>query len=522
MKRILALLVVASLGLPAAAQDPKPANGSTSLLSKLIQAINEGKLPGKSGATEEGFTSNGEKLEWIDVATEDLIKMYLSIDLKDEDLLTLAHYAKRAGLRLEAERILSRYVSGGDRKERQPKVEQVVAAWRGTPVPEGGYAFDYTYGYESAADRANRQVIAKVSNLSSTLASSSDLKALDKAFAEVLALYKEAETDAERRAGIKLEAMISLRAAKEKRLKSIETKARNSGKNLGALQAAKTELNKRRDAALKLIYDTAVYLPESHPDWRKGDKVNGQEKVDQHVLEAHPGSVEELWKKAGGYVARLDPSLQRDVEIVNHINAKYLPEFGEKPPADELKAFHQIVNNLNRVVDLTTFSLNDKERDDYLYNRRVDAYNEALNDPAVTKDIKDHVKVLNDYREMMGRRRLFIDPRLCRATTKHSEACNAANRIWHDGPDGTPQTRAKAEGFPAGVGENVAIGYANPEDIWWRGWYRASDHHRNGLSDRWTCVGYGYVGRVGTQNFSDIPLPKGFPPASPTPPVNGK
>jgi uncharacterized protein YkwD len=111
----------------------------------------------------------------------------------------------------------------------------------------------------------------------------------------------------------------------------------------------------------------------------------------------------------------------------------------------------------------------------------------------------------------MGRKRLFIDARLCRATTKHSQACDAANRIWHEGPDGTPQSRARAEGFPDGVGENVAIGYANPADIWWRGWYRASDHHRNGLSDRWTCVGYGFVGRVGTQNFSDTALPKGFP-----------
>jgi len=519
MKKLLAILAVASLAV-AAAQDTKPANGSTSLLSKLIQAINDGKLPGKSAASEEGFTSGGEKLEWIDVATEDLLKMYLAIDLKDDDLLTLASYAKRASLRLEAERILSRYVSGGDRKERQAKVDQIVASWRGIPVPESGYAFDFNYGYESAADRANRAVFAKVASFANTLASSSDLKALDKAFAEILALYKEAETDAERRAGIKLETVVALRAAKEKRVKAIESKARGAGKNLGHLTAAKTELNKRREAALKLIYDVAIYLPENHPDWRKGDKINGQEKVDHAVLEATAGSVEELWKKAGAYVARLDASLQRDVEIVSHINTKYLPELGEKPAQDDLRAFQQIVNNLNKVCDLTTFSLSDKERDDYLYNRRVDAYNEGLTDPAVTKDIKDHVKVLNDYREMMGRRRLFIDPRLCRATTKHSDACNAAGRIWHDGPDGTPQSRAKAEGFPAGVGENVAIGYANPEEIWWRGWYRASDHHRNGLNDRWTAAGYGYVGRVGTQNFSDIPLPRSFPPAGPAAPTN--
>jgi hypothetical protein len=518
MRSFLALFAAAAVVLAAAsdsafAQDQK-SNGP-SLLEKLIQAINQGKLAGKSAAGEGGLTSNGEQLDWIDVPSEELIQMYLAIDLKDDDLLTLAHYAKRAGHRLEGERILSRYVSGGDRKERQPRIEQIVAGWRGVAVPEGGYAFDHAYGWESAFERANRQVLLKVASLANTLAATSDLKTLEKSFGELLETYREAETNAELRAAIKLEGVTALRSAKEKRLKAIESRAKGASRNFGALQQAKAELNKRREAALKIIYDTAVYLPESHPNWPKGDKVNGQEKVDQAVLKKSPGTVEELWEHAGAYVARLDAGLTRDVEIVTEINTKLLPGLGVKPGADELKAFEQIVNNLNKTIDLKSFALDAKERELYDYNRRVDAYNEALADPAVTRDIKDHVKVLNDYREMMGRRRLFIDPRLCRATTKHSQACDAANRIWHDGPDGTPQSRAKAEGFPAGVGENVAIGYANPSDIWWRGWYRASDHHRNGLSDRWTCVGYGYVGRVGTQNFSELAMPKAPPAPNP-------
>jgi uncharacterized protein YkwD len=57
------------------------------------------------------------------------------------------------------------------------------------------------------------------------------------------------------------------------------------------------------------------------------------------------------------------------------------------------------------------------------------------------------------------------------------------------------------------VAENVAIGYANPKDIWTRGWYRASDHHRNALGSGHTCIGYGYVGTVGTQNFASAGAP---------------
>ncbi len=94
-----------------------------------------------------------------------------------------------------------------------------------------------------------------------------------------------------------------------------------------------------------------------------------------------------------------------------------------------------------------------------------------------------------------------------RTSRPHSAACNAAGRIWHNGPDGTPQSRAQAEGFAGGVAENVAIGYGNPRDIWTRGWYRASDHHRNAVGAGHTCIGYGYVGNVGTQNFAAAGAP---------------
>ena len=167
-------------------------------------------------------------------------------------------------------------------------------------------------------------------------------------------------------------------------------------------------------------------------------------------------------------------------------------------------------HNLNEKLSVKSYSLNAADRQDYEWNRRVDRYNDALKGSGITRDEIEHARVLNDYREMMGRRRLFLDARLCRATKKHSAACDRAGRIWHVGEDGDPQSRARAEGFTAGVSENVAIGYSSPADIWTRGWYRASDHHRNGLNDNWNCLGYGYVGSVGTENFSSIGNPKGF------------
>ena len=72
--------------------------------------------------------------------------------------------------------------------------------------------------------------------------------------------------------------------------------------------------------------------------------------------------------------------------------------------------------------------------------------------------------------------------------------------------DGDPSSRAAAEGFPNGVGENVCLGYGDAE-TWTRGWYRASDHHRNGLLEMYNCFGYGYSGSVGTQAFATIGAP---------------
>ncbi|MBN1417243.1 MAG: CAP domain-containing protein, partial [Planctomycetes bacterium] len=169
--------------------------------------------------------------------------------------------------------------------------------------------------------------------------------------------------------------------------------------------------------------------------------------------------------------------------------------------AEDAALMEEILQNPGNRIELREYAPSRADADLRAYNREVRDFNRALEDPDLSQDEKAHVAVVNDYREMLGLRRLFIDARLCRATGKHSAACDAAGRIWHNGPDGTPQSRAQAEGYPGGVAENVAIGYANGADIWWRGWYRASDHHRNALAAGHVCMGYGFAGSVGTQNF---------------------
>ena len=487
----------------------KPEAPADPLLPKLVAAINKGRIPGNNYATPTHYRAAGKEHAWSEVGAADMLKLYEALEFKGEDLRQLAEWAWTRELKEDAAKLLSRYLRGG-RRERRKTVDGMIAAWRGVPVPEGGYAWHSKFGWEDGFDRLNREAAARVPGLCRKLSATSDARTVTQLY-QALVRYHDAEgMKPELVHSIRVQSVAALRANKDRRLKAIESKAKRSV-GFAQLKALKVELNKRRAAALKVIYDQKIYLREDHPDWRKGEEFNGQAEVDKLVLEKHAGTVEELWKRAGSIAASLDKSIQREVELLNRINGEYLPGLGEKPGADELKAYEQVMLNLNARVNLKSIALNAEEADITSWNRRVEKYNEALQDPRVSSDDKAHAKVVNDYREMMGRKRLFIDPRLCVATKKHSAAQNEAQRIWHVGPDGDPQSRARAEGFPAGVGENVAIGYGSPDDIWWRGWYRASDHHRNALSKGWTCMGYGYAGNVGTENFSNLPAPSGFP-----------
>ncbi len=495
-------------------KEPAPKTDVAILATKLIEAVNAGSFtsPIKFSDSATGIPISADvagltlkddsKVAWDEIEPKLLFRLYGQCTLVGDDLLALAEWGHGKELEADANKTLSLYLVRN--KDQKAKVDEIVARWKGTSVPDGGFVYNSKAGvWEDKTEADNRAACEAAQGLGKELASVSDPKKMDTLVGKLLELHNNTSLKGETRDRVKSIALESLKANKKKRLDAIAGKAKSAA-GFDKLRAMKLELNQRRDAAIKVIYDPKVYLPESYPGWRIDDeKGNGQEEVNRLVA-----AVRQLWEQGGAFLASLDPSIKRDIDGVQEIDARYLREFGEEPTEDDLKGFEEIMNNLNSKIDLKSFALTAEERKIYDWNRWVDRYTEALNAPAVATEEKEHFKVLNDYREMMGRKRLFLDPRLCRATKKHSSVCNAAQRIWHEGSDGSPQSRAQAEGFTAGVGENIAIGYGSPAEIWTRGWYRASDHHRNGLSDAWNCGGYGYVGSVGTQNFSSISPPK--------------
>jgi len=499
-------------------EGPKdPAAALNPFHAKIAEGVNAGRCAGKTyaftpalsgtpaSAAPEGIAVGAARIAWGEIPAKVLVAL-ASDALQGEDLLMAAEQAAAAQLGTEADRILFKYLGGGDRKERQPKVDETLARLRGfSAVPEGGFTYDPAAGWEDRTQRANRTAVDEAARHLKALLSSSDAKKRDEAFDKLRQTYLQAGLADEPREKIRTDAVAGFRELKRRKIEDIAKKAK-AASSLAPLRALKQVLNQRREEAIKVIYNPKIYLPEDDPRWGQGDAVNGQKQVDELV-----GKVREIWDQPGQAVFEHSRSVERDLEEIKAVNERYLAAFGEEANAEEeLASLEEIRNNLNQALSVRSYCLKGSDRQDWEWNRRVDKYNEGLKVAGVTKDEIEHAKVVNDYREMMGRRRVFLDARLCRATKKHSAVCDRAGKIWHVGSDGDPNSRAKAEGFTAGVAENVAMGYSSPAETWTRGWYRASDHHRNGLNEGWNCMGYGYSGSVGTQNFSSIGPPKGF------------
>lgn len=140
-------------------------------------------------------------------------------------------------------------------------------------------------------------------------------------------------------------------------------------------------------------------------------------------------------------------------------------------------------------------------------SRAVDNYNERLfakhggKSPGLSKEAYDHLKILNDYRNMMGLPSLILNLRLTNAAYLHSIEMSKARRIWHEGPDGTPADRAKKARFQgSSSGENVYQGVDSPLGAFMY-WYNSPQHHKNMVNKRYENIGVGFATDTWTQHF---------------------
>lgn len=484
----------------------------------LIERIGAGDLAGRTypfaedrkGTIERAEASGlgvaiggqSESIAWSDVPARTFHDMLSSCTLAAEQRVPFAEWCYANALRFEGDAQLYKYAgakTAPGHKERKAEIDAMLAEWRGENSPQDGYLWHSKIGYEHPIARLNREALEETDDLcnkASGIAKSADPKKLDKNFNTCMAMINDPALTEETRTSIQKTLTEALIAHRTLRMEQVKRNAKKDGafKNL---MAAKNQLDDARKAALQVIYDTKIYPDENHG-------IVGQPKVDEKV-----NVVKSLWS-ASNVGAIISGKLADDIQAVKDINDKYLSQLGVEPNEEEMKEYDDFVNNIvgTARLGIQTVAASGAERDTYGYNEKISHYNQKIFKcpNGVSQASVDQAEVNNDYRHMMGRRKLFMQPQLSLAAQGHTENQAAAGRIWHVEGNSTPSSRCSAQGFTGPVGENCAMGYDGAERVH-NGWYNSSGHHRNMLSDSWNCIGVGNQGNFWTQNFGVGPKP---------------
>ncbi|HEU5331661.1 MAG TPA: CAP domain-containing protein [Actinocrinis sp.] len=98
----------------------------------------------------------------------------------------------------------------------------------------------------------------------------------------------------------------------------------------------------------------------------------------------------------------------------------------------------------------------------------------------------------NAARAHVGCAPLHADPAITKAATEHARDMGTKHYLDHNSPAGaTPWDRMKAAGYNAPAAENIADGYATPEDVV-AGWMDDAPHKANILNCSVKATGVGY------------------------------
>ena len=102
------------------------------------------------------------------------------------------------------------------------------------------------------------------------------------------------------------------------------------------------------------------------------------------------------------------------------------------------------------------------------------------------------IVLVNQERAANGCAALRADPAIAQAAAEHSRDMAVAGYFGHNTPAGvTPWTRMERDGYNAPGGENIARGYASPQDVV-AAWLASPDHRANILNCRFRSAGVGY------------------------------
>ena len=272
------------------------------------------------------------------------------------------------------------------------------------------------------------------------------------------------------------------------------------------LRGQKTELDRRREHALELIFDTEKYFypykpPECPPD-RAALYPKVQQEVDRRVAE-----VRELWgnefqdDESGVAVSKkLNWLLKQLREEQKLLMLGDQEGFQEEAELAHLKL---LPANAKRIT-IRNLALDVEERARLDRDVRVLEKNATAQWAAERQEL-EQVLITNQYRLMMGRHAVQMHDALIRSSREHCRWMSRSGKFSHINDEDpklrTPTDRIKAQGYETGgSGENIAMcGGASAAHY---AWIHSSGHHRNILFSSHRELGSGNMGAYWCQNFA--------------------
>jgi hypothetical protein len=274
----------------------------------------------------------------------------------------------------------------------------------------------------------------------------------------------------------------------------------------------------KRDAALEVIFDLQIY-----PDANHGR--SGQHIVDEHVDAVRPvwAAFDQQIQKDLGRLLNLDPAdavalidaITLEQARINEVKVAMEP-FGREVEVPAVPAACRILVGYRAghidwaLQSASELNVWEQEMLRRMRAERVRAHNASFKTKSPYKygvqpsgQEVEQVRITNDYRLMMARDLVEVDPRLVDSARTHSADMTRLGFFAHQSPIAgkeSPSQRMAAAGYPGAGGENISLGSVSPMATH-IAWYNSSGHHRNILNHGWTAMGSGQDGQHWTQNF---------------------
>lgn len=248
----------------------------------------------------------------------------------------------------------------------------------------------------------------------------------------------------------------------------------------------KAKLDALQKEALRVIEDTGIYPDADH------GRV-GQPTVDEKVK-----ALKDFWDGLPPVFEEQDVKTAMDIL---ELSEPWMTELGAKSKKDRGPSKKDMEDALHKRIGCKNLNLTPAQKQAFEYDQKVMTYN--ANQAQLPEPGREQLRILNEYRIMLGRHALAADDKLFRCAAKHSSWMESAGNMSHDEPDParrTPSLRARIEGYADGVGENVAFGYPTALSVH-GGWYTSSGHHRNMVLKGFWVAGVAKSGTYWTQVF---------------------